>query len=443
MWIVLAACSEPSSSEQVRFQGIGAVAWDRADGLLASWNPLVPADGGPVSYELEVLDLAGATVASARTTETSGAVAGLLDGEYTVRVWAEHGGARDSGDRALVQWVGANRLVLRSFVSIPGAASVWGEGDIAVIAGRASGASFHIVDISDPRAPQLLHTERRGGFVKEAKLQDGILYTQAECPCSRDSPRWEKYDKVGVRIWDIADPTAPVLLSEISSPADSIHNLWVEGDYLYLTDNGSDGFRVYDVSDPRAPFEVWHWVPPEGFVHDQAVVRDRLYVSWWRGLTVFDAKDPTALREIGTYRGTVPALHNAWPADDDRYVFTTSETAGGRVSVLDFADPQDPVLVTDIEGMSATSSSHNVHVRGQYAYTAWYTEGLVVHDISDPTRPREVGRYNTFTHGLDNPPPPDKLMTGAWGVWPYGEHVVVGDSAQGLFVFDFFPEIVQ
>jgi hypothetical protein len=124
------------------------------------------------------------------------------------------------------------------------------------------------------------------------------------------------------------------------------------------------------------------------------VVRDRLYVSWWKGLTVFDAVDPSEPVELGTYSGLIPALHNAWPTEDDRYVLTTSEISGGGVSILDFDDPADPQLVGDIEGLAPASSVHNTVVDGSFAYTAWYSEGIVVHDVSDPVHPLEVGRYD-------------------------------------------------
>jgi hypothetical protein len=439
LWIVLVACSEDPSPPTPEFAGVGAVTWDRADGLLVGWLPLQGA-----TYTVQIFSPQGELVTSLSTEEPSGAVTGLAEGEYLVRVQAERGEFVSDGGREIAQWVGANRLVLRSHVEIAEAASVWGEGDIVVLAGRDSGASFYVFDISDPREPELLYTEHDGGYVKEVKLLDGLMYTQGECGCSADSPAFAYYDKVGVRIWDLADPRAPVLLSEISEPTATVHNLWVEDGYLYAADNQLDGFRVFDVHDPTAPFEVGQWLAPQdAFVHDQAVVRGRLYASWWQGVTVLDVTDPTNMREIGTFTGAVPALHNAWPTEDDRYVLTTSETPGGRVTVLDFADPLAPVLVTDIEGKSPTSSSHNVHVKGQYAFTAWYTEGLVVHDLTDPRQPREVGRYNTMFHEVPGPPSSERTMGGAWGVWPYGEHVVVGDSVRGLFVFDFFPDTVE
>lgn len=41
-----------------------------------------------------------------------------------------------------------------------------------------------------------------------------------------------------------------------------------------------------------------------------------------------------------------------------------------------------------------TYSSHNVIVEKGKAYISWYSEGVLILDISDPYHPVEVGRYH-------------------------------------------------
>ena len=43
--------------------------------------------------------------------------------------------------------------------------------------------------------------------------------------------------------------------------------------------------------------------------------------------------------------------------------------------------------------------------------------------------------------GSDGQAPPP--IMGAWGICPYGNHVVVGDTMRGMLLFDFFPKIVS
>lgn len=430
--------SGTGSGGTIGFPGIETLAWTGADGLVATWSDVGPVD----RYQVVVTTAAGAAVKVVATDTTIATVGDLPDGDYVVRVTATRGAHREDGGRSLEQRVGADRLPLRSFTPIRGIGSVWGEGDVVVVAGRSSGTSFTVWDLHDPTAPVLLHEEVGSGYTKEVKIVDGLLFNQGECGCgTRKGPEWEAYDKIGVRIWDLADPSAPTLLSTIGSPVATVHNLWVDRGFLYLTDYDTDGLRIFDVRNPTAPVEVATWLPPAGFVHDQVVVRGRLYVSWWRGLTVLDVSDPTLPFELATYSGTIPALHNAWPAADDRYVFTTSETPGGALSVLDFGDPSDPVLVAEVDGLAPEASVHNTIVDGRYAYTAWYEEGVVVHDVSDPLFPIEVARYDTLGHGSSEIDP-EGAFNGAWGLWPFGAHLVVADSDRGLFVFDHYPEVV-
>jgi hypothetical protein len=432
---------DTTAPEPLAFAGIGELSWDGADGLVARWD----AATGPAveHYEVEVTDAEGVVVQTAQSTALEHAITGLADGEHTVRVTARSGAEADDGGRSLTMLVGTNRLVLRSFVPLEGLADVWGEGDIVVAAGRNSDASFYVFDVSDPTAPVLLHTELDGGYVKDVKLGDGFLYTQSECGCSIDTPEWEAYDKLGARIWDVSDPAAPVQVGSIGDPVSSVHNLAYGDGVLYLSDNLTDGVSAWDVSDPAAPFELWAWLPPAGQVHDQAWVDGKLYVAWWEGFSVWDVTDPALPLLVLHHADSTPNIHNAWPTTDEQHLLTTSEIGGGRMSVYDISDPASVWRVTDVEGEPG-GIVHNVHVRGDFAYAAWYRDGVVVFDISDPTHPIEVGRYDTQEHPIPvdtsdtAAPAPPRPYSGAWGVWPYGEVIAVTDMQNGLFLFDHY-----
>ncbi len=63
---------------------------------------------------------------------------------------------------------------------------------------------------------------------------------------------------------------------------------------------------------------------------------------------------------------------------------------------------------------------------------SYYTKGLVLFDISDPTRLRLLDEYDTDPEA-EGP----GLFLGAWGVYPYTRsgHVLVSDVDKGLYVF--------
>lgn len=72
---------------------------------------------------------------------------------------------------------------------------------------------------------------------------------------------------------------------------------------------------------------------------------------------------------------------------------------------------------------------HNVFVQSDLLWSSYYSEGVVVWDIGDPTKPVLVDRYDTssFNSGFH----------GVWGVYPYANRngIVYGsDIEEGLFV---------
>ena len=74
--------------------------------------------------------------------------------------------------------------------------------------------------------------------------------------------------------------------------------------------------------------------------------------------------------------------------------------------IWDYSDPQNPVLASTFNTVCSanpidascdprgTYSSHNVIVEGNTAYFSWYSDGVIVVDISDPYNPVEIARYN-------------------------------------------------
>jgi len=390
---------------------------------------------------------------SVESQELSATVSDLDDGEY--RVWVE--GTSEAGETAgaevvLRQLVGENRLVFRSETPLGepgellGGADVWGEDNIVVQAGLHSPLSFMVVDATSPSQPEVLARVSDQGFVKDIKIGDGLLFTNGECGCEIDSPEWEAYDKIGARIFDFSDPANPELLGTISEPSMSVHNLSYGDGVLYLSDNMTETVAAWDVQDPTAPYRLWNWVPPEGgHIHDQAWVDGKLYVAFWSGFAVLDVSDPKVEPEelVVSVPEDGGAFHNVWPSADGRFVFTSEERPGGFLRVWDLWAPETSVgaFVTD-----PAHVVHNVHVRGDFAYVSWYLDGVLVLDVSDPTNPVEVGRYDTY----DEPAPSDGgdedsplNFMGAWGIWPFGPHLAIGDMLRGLILADHYPAVVE
>ncbi len=426
-------------------------------GLTATWTD---ATGGTAPYSY-TLSWTGTEAGSSESAEIA-----LPDGTYTVCVTVTDAAeASFTGPTCLEQVVGDQRLVLLSETDLGSAADVWGQGDTVVLTGGYDlELAFAVVDVADASNPEVLATVPRseGGYVKDAKIDGQLLVTNGECGCGSETPEWEAYDKLGARVWDLSDPAEPTLLGSMGEPSTSVHNVALGNGHAFLTDNIEDSVHIWSLEDPAQPVFVAQWRPPEGgMVHDQAFVDGKLYVAFWSGFAVLDVQDPAKPVELvlHTYEGG--ACHNAWPTDDGSHVLTTDETAGGHVRIWDVRDPAAVEQVAEVAGQHPDHSVHNVHVRDDHAYVSWYIDGVVVLDVSEPANPVEVARYDTH----DEPDDPwggspvdtgdtaagdtagehshqGSIYSGAWGVWPFGEHLAVSDMSRGLLLFDHFPEVV-
>lgn len=150
-----------------------------------------------------------------------------------------------------------------------------------------------------------------------------------------------------------------------------------------------------------------------------------LDVSDPKNIAVLDStKTPLAHRRY--------SVHNAWSSEDKQWLFVTEEANGSGISVFDISEPRHPKIVTTYRSAAVHENSiaHNVVVRGDTAYVAWYTEGVRLIDISDPRNPKEVGYFDTSSES-----PVLEAMQGNWSVWPDSQgFVLASDMQSSLFI---------
>ncbi len=109
-------------------------------------------------------------------------------------------------------------------------------------------------------------------------------------------------DDCGTRIFDIADPANPDLLGTVVDPAFFHHSGWPssDGNFLLVCDEiagpSQPDIAVWDIRDLSAPVRVDSYSDPDSYVHNLYVVGDYAYVSYYRaGFRVFDISDPTQI----------------------------------------------------------------------------------------------------------------------------------------------------
>jgi hypothetical protein len=246
----------------------------------------------------------------------------------------------------------------------------------------------------------------------------------------------------GITLLDLSDPAHPAVITRFTDPAirAGVHNVWIDGDFVYAV---SGGLHIIDISDPSAPALVTSFHAGSSFVHD-VYVRDGLaFVSHWNvGLVILDVgngmsggspQQPVEVSRLFLDGET----HNAWYWPARGYVFVGEEDGQephGIMHVVDASDLAAPHRVATYR--VAGSEPHNFWLDEDRAiiYAAWYSEGLRAVDVSGELlgelerQGREIAhcRYGAST-GCQAP-----SGTRTWAPQLHDGLVWVSDMNQGL-----------
>lgn len=191
---------------------------------------------------------------------------------------------------------------------------------------------WSVVDVTDPADPTVAKflPWDKNAYTWQIDLAGDRMITGLEA--LRSFPNFGRAgpSDEGVLIWSIANPVEPRLLGQFRTGAGGTHrNFYAGGRYMHL----AAGMPGYD---------------------------GNIYV-------IVDIADPTNPKEAG--RWWVPGQHVAGGEQPDR-VLQRGETAPGA-----FVSLHGPPYVV-----------------GDLAYLPYGAAGMIVLDISEPTRPRQIGR---------------------------------------------------
>ena len=214
--------------------------------------------------------------------------------------------------------------------------------------------------------------------------------------------------KNGIVILDLATPAHPTILSEYTETVSGgVHNVWIRGDenLVYACHNGTSDVHIIDIADPAHPREVGRWgLDQQGKVLHDVIVQDGYaYLSYWTdGVIMLDAGagthggTPTKPTLVSQYRYPVPSnTHTAWRYK--QYLFVGDE-----------------VFPSDWNG----NATRRIDARGY----------IHVLDYSDPEHPREVAKYEVPEAGAHN-------------VWVEDDILYAGYYQAGLRVVDVSGEL--
>lgn len=198
-----------------------------------------------------------------------------------------------------------------------------------------------------------------------------------------------------LRVIDIADPRAPVLVGSLllepfwNSPV----AVAADGD-LALLATAFEGLMLLDVSTPAAPAPL---ITLDLFARDILLRNARAILAAGPGLIILDVSDPLAPKEVASLGLPRPGSLLV-PAKDLLYVLATPEYGAGAVAVavVDVSDLEAPVLLGSLEWQGRAKG---LAVRDGHAYVTLWEEGLAVLDVSAPAELRRVGALRLLGYG--------------------------------------------
>ena len=191
---------------------------------------------------------------------------------------------------------------------------------------------------------------------------------------------------------DIADPSAPQIVASAPMPGTgTAMGVDVEGRECYVA-SGTAGLVVLDAFDLAAGSIATQ--PTLGFARDVAV----------RGNLAIVADQPTGMTLIDVEDLSAPAIVASVPSPgaapeavalDGNLAFVAFGFDG--LYIYDVADSANPVLLGSV---SLAATVLDVEIDGRTAYLATLKGGMQVVDVTDPTAPRPIDRVSSFVYSV-------------------------------------------
>jgi hypothetical protein len=330
-------------------------------------------------------------------------------------------------------------------------------------------AGLVLLDISDPANPEVVSIalDPAAGSPGDGEVnshsvwpsEDGDIVVEGE----EDFDAWVSVQPPGNLTFGAGDPTAPLPGTAISTSA---------GDDFEGSQTGNAGTVDADTLEVTSGPLAGTTYPAVELIGDQPKFGDVGPVSGdlvWIGRACSATPDMPAdpILNAGAIadggiavvrRGTCPFREknfNAAAAGADAVVISNNQrndTPWSGIRVWDYSDPRNPELASTFDTVCSASptpipqcdplgtySVHNVIVettgKRVKAYLSWYWDGMLVLDVTNPSKPKEIARY------FDNSPEFLESNGGQphdfWGVgkevgkpWIYGS-----DRNGGLYVF--------
>jgi len=310
--------------------------------------------------------------------------------------------------------------------------------DYLYVGNREPGGGTVIVDVSNPRSPEVcgLLPGYKGTISPKVQVVDDLLLVNYERRRDKDV----EAERLGFGVFDLKDPKNPREIAYYHLGGRGVHRTWYSGEEKYAFISGiPEGFVnrmlvTFDMSDPAKPREVSRWWLPgqwkgggetpdwpdtmECQLHHPVVKGNRAYLGMWdAGVYILDISDIAKPKEISHLRWAPKAggrSHTALPLPGRNFLVTIEECRATpdketpkSIRVIDISDETDMKVLSEIYSPTENPhrgnrvGPHNLHesrrpnsfMSENLIFATFFGAGLRIYDISDPRAPREVDSF--------------------------------------------------
>ncbi len=295
----------------------------------------------------------------------------------------------------------------------------------------------------------------------------------------------------GTSIVSLQNPALPVEVAFVPGPEGIWREVKTWGHYAYVTNETSSGLHIIDLANLPQSVNSWFWTgvddlnysvdiqtihtiatdekgyaylwgsnedaviidlnanpenPPivgiydtryvhDGFVRNDTMWTAEVYDGVLSVVNITDRSNPIVMASFATPNNFT---HNCALTDDGNTLFTTDEVSGSYIAAYDVSDLGD---INEIDRIRTTPNTgsivHNVYTVGNFLVSAYYRDGVTIHDATNPNAMVLVANYDTAPTISGNG------FNGCWGVYPYFPSglIIASDMEEGLFVLQ--PTYVQ
>lgn len=286
-------------------------------------------------------------------------------------------------------------------------------------------------------------------------------------PGLRTGCTWREYKTFQQFVYMVSDDSSPngMQIADMSYLPDSVHivhsgnsiltrshTIWIDGSHLYcgsvkggVFGTNAESMAVFSLSNPSSPTllsKLTDYYPQIGHVHDMFVRNDTVYAScgFGDGLQIFTFNNNNNSLSLIQNLTSYPDQgynHSSTLTDNGIYLVFMDEVPNAlAIKVLDVSDLNNLTVVSTFKNTPGATPHNPFMIGNDLVYVAYYQDGVVAIDISNPALPVRLGYFDT--HWQSSDPNLQEGYVGCWGLYPWlpSGNIIALDMQNGLYLLD-------